>query len=153
MPPRINKREYRGLACHRCHRQKVKSDGGLRLSKLQRDIEESHIKSQRNPAGTVPCQIGNKATVTESYLKKLEGGGLLAAETSGRSSRRIPSDTVDSPRKQPIQHSDPNFGRRSMELLGENSTAEHFVSKLKEIQDLKTFLCGQGTRLDSLSII
>ncbi|KAK7216107.1 hypothetical protein V2G26_004110 [Clonostachys chloroleuca] len=87
MPPRVIKREYRGLACYRYHRQKVKCDRekpcrNCALSNCQRTYA---IRDR-------------KVTVTESYLKQLDGG-LLAAETSGRSSRRISSDAVDSPRK------------------------------------------------------
>ncbi|KAL3711793.1 hypothetical protein TMatcc_000485 [Talaromyces marneffei ATCC 18224] len=130
MPPKREPREYRGNACHRCHRQKVKCSKG------------------RNPCRN--CAFANasctyatpdrKVTVRESYLNQLRKAAIGQKQVVSASGHLglDPCDTVSSQTERlhggsPAKLAHTSASSSSAPLV-ENSTAELFVSKLREIQ-------------------
>ncbi|KAH8886037.1 hypothetical protein GQ53DRAFT_809886, partial [Thozetella sp. PMI_491] len=98
MSPKTTRREYRGYACHRCHKQKV------------------------------------KVTIPESYLRSLErdlAGPSSIVTTTGASA----GDAGDSSQQPGPQDSGIDGARRPIDSVVENSNADAFVLKLKEIRD------------------
>ncbi|VUC29706.1 unnamed protein product [Clonostachys rosea] len=140
MPPRVSKREYRGSACHRCHKQKVKCN----KEKPCRNC------SLTNSLCTYAFR-DRKITVPESYLKHLEGGLARPEVPHGAVPRHISFEAADAAGQRSTQDAVPNLARQRFDVVVENSTAEQFVSKLKQIRDAKSSFCAHGTQSESLS--
>ncbi|KAL4783706.1 fungal-specific transcription factor domain-containing protein [Aspergillus varians] len=111
------KAEYRGSACHRCHRQKVKCS-------RERPCQNCTLANQ-------PCTYAvrnRKVTVPESYLRNLEAGILDPTALATETKRSFP----------PSQDAGAGISCHPLDPLVESSTAEYFVSTLRQLQNAKS---------------
>lgn len=74
-----------------------------------------------------------KITVTESYLRNLEGG-LLSPKTLEDAAKKNPNQTVEVSKNENVHDSPIDESRPTYGSVVENYTADLFISKLKQIQ-------------------
>lgn len=156
MPPKRIPREYRGNSCHRCHKQKVKcSKGSICLSAHIFAPQTDKVMTEkpcRNCAlAKLPCTYAipdRKVIVRESYLKRLQSAAIDHEEIATATDR----PHLDHRGNVRLETEKPEGSRglarvssRFVDPLVENSTAELFVSKLRDIQKSQDLLGPPAT--------
>jgi hypothetical protein len=156
MPPAGTKSTYGGYACHRCHKQKVKCSRGTAHAPAAWHISASNWRITERPCRTCalanqPCTYAvrdRKITIRESYLKNLEGG-LLSPRAFASTAKRTPFSPINDSEKEVASKIGIDDNRRPFAATVENSTAELFVSKLKQIQISNSLPGARGAQSGS----